>query len=256
MHRIALLGAALLGSATLALPTAAQADDAQPTVLFIVSAHEHGYWLPEVLTPYKILTDAGIDVVFATPGGRPGVPAGDDWMSNDERETLASLTATLAAPNRLADIDPADFDALYVPGGAGPMFDLFDHPHVNRITATLYEDGKPVAADCHGPVAFAAVRLSNGELMVRNKRLTAKSNAEEGDWARANYPFLLEDKLMAVNARFSAAAPYEPWVVQDGHLLTGQNPASAGPLAQTLVTMLTANDQPSENSLPTNGVKQ
>ncbi|MEM1263927.1 MAG: type 1 glutamine amidotransferase domain-containing protein [Pseudomonadota bacterium] len=236
MQRFATLGFALLGALALALPNTARAAD--DTVLFILSAHAHGYWLPEVLTPYKILTDAGIHVVFATPGGQPGVQAGADMMSTEERATLASLSAALASPERLADMRPGDFDALYVPGGAGPMFDLFDHPEVNRITAALYEDGKPVAADCHGPAAFAAVRLSDGELMIKNKRLTAKSNAEEGDWARANYPFLLEDKLVAVNARFSAADPYEPWVVQDGHLLTGQNPASAGPLAEALVAAL------------------
>ena len=227
----------LAGLLALIRPATAEPAD-QRKVLVVLSAHEHGYWLPEVLTPYRILSDAGLDVVFASPGGEPGVQAGGDRMSAEERKTLAALASTLATPRQLADIDPGDYAAVYVPGGAGPMFDLYDHPEVNRIVAALYEDGRPVAADCHGPAALAAVRLSDGELLVSGKRLTAKSNAEEGDWARANYPFLLEDKLVAANAVFSAAAPYEPWVVRDGHLLTGQNPASAGPLALALLDAL------------------
>lgn len=211
--------------------------------LFILSAHEHGYWLPEVLTPYKVLTDAGIEVEFATPDGRPGVGAGSDMMTEEEQQTLDGLRSVLAAPLNLTGISPEDYAALYVPGGAGPMFDLYNHPDVNRITASLFEAGKPVAADCHGPAAFANVRLSDGELMVKGKRLTAKSNAEEGDWARQNYPFLLEDKLSELSARFSAGEPYEPWVVRDGNLLTGQNPASAGPLARALLEILSANSR-------------
>ncbi|MEM9387348.1 MAG: type 1 glutamine amidotransferase domain-containing protein [Pseudomonadota bacterium] len=194
--------------------------------------------MPEVLTPYKILTDAGLEVAFATPGGAPGVQAGAQMMTSEQRRTLARLTDILAKPRKLGEIDPDDYLALYVPGGAGPMFDLFDHPQVNRIAAMMYEDDKPVAADCHGPAAFAAVRLSSGELMIKDKHLTAKSNAEEGDWARENYPFMLEDKLKDASSQFSAAAPYDPWVVRDGNLLTGQNPASAGPLATTLLEML------------------
>ncbi|MFK7886808.1 MAG: type 1 glutamine amidotransferase domain-containing protein [Gammaproteobacteria bacterium] len=207
-------------------------------ILFILSAHEHGYWLPEVLTPYKILTDAGLEVEFASPAGHPGVQAGGKMMTATERQTLGTVASVLTTPLTLKDIDPEDYLALYVPGGAGPMFDLFDHPQVNRITAAMYEKGKPVGAACHGPAAFAAVRLSSGELMLKDKMVTAKSNAEEGDWARANYPFLLEDKLKEATTQFSAAEPYEPWVVQDGNLLTGQNPASAGPLAIALLKTL------------------
>ncbi|MFK8014751.1 MAG: type 1 glutamine amidotransferase domain-containing protein [Gammaproteobacteria bacterium] len=220
----------------------------EPKILFVLSAHEHGYWLPEVLTPYRILTEAGLDVDFASPAGHPGVQAGSDMMSDQEKRTLAGLTDVLAKPLKLRDVRPGDYVALYVPGGAGPMFDLFDHPEVNRITAVMYESGKPVAADCHGPAAFAAVRLSDGELMIKGKKLTAKSNAEEGEWARANYPFLLEDKLKQVSSQFSAAPPYEPWVVRDGNLLTGQNPASAGPLAFALLKVINA-DHPAPTTL-------
>ncbi|MEM9533949.1 MAG: type 1 glutamine amidotransferase domain-containing protein [Pseudomonadota bacterium] len=236
---VLLLGLVLAGL----VPKVPAKDVAAQKVLFILSAHEHGYWLPEVLTPYKILSDAGVEVDFATPNGAPGVGAGADTMTEDERLTLAALTSTLSAPLDLADVEPNDYRALYVPGGAGPMFDLYDHPEVNRITAKLYEAGKPIAADCHGPAAFAKVRLSDGRLLVHGKRLTAKSNAEEGDWARENYPFLLEDKFNELAAEFSAAAPYEPWVVRDGNLLTGQNPASAGPLAKALLEALTNQPQ-------------
>ncbi len=236
--------AAIAGCVLLNLAASAVAQTTEERkILFVLSAHEHGYWLPEVLTPYQILTDAGLQVDFATPGGDAGVPAGADMMNDTERQTLAVLEDTLARPLALASINPDDYRALYVPGGAGPMFDLYDHPEVNRITASMYESGKPVAADCHGPAAFAAVRLSTGALMVAGKRMTAKSNAEEGDWARANYPFLLEDKLNEVSAEFSATEPYEAWVVRDGNLLTGQNPASAGPLADAILEALAARER-------------
>ncbi|MEL6869984.1 MAG: type 1 glutamine amidotransferase domain-containing protein [Pseudomonadota bacterium] len=218
-------------------PGRSHADDKQ-RVLFILSAHEHGYWLPEVLSPYEILTTAGYTIDFASPGADPGVQAGGEQMTAAERQTLQRIDDQLSRPLDLANVQTDRYVALYVPGGAGPMFDLFDHPHVNRITADLYESGKPVAAACHGPAAFAAVRLSDGSLLVQGKQVTAKSNAEEGDWARENYPFLLEDKLRSLNTTFSATDPYEPWVVQDGLLLTGQNPASAAPLAHALIQTL------------------
>lgn len=239
--RINLATLAVLALTPVALSPPASAQDTR--VLFVLSAHEHGYWLPEVLTPHKILTDAGLGVDFATPAGEPGVPAGGQYMTDSERKTLATLKSQLAAPIKLKDVDVGRYAALYVPGGAGPMFDLFDHPQVNRIAADMYERGKPVTAACHGPAALAEVRLSNGERLIKGKHVTAKSNAEEGDWARANYPFLLEDKLKETSAQFSAAEPYEPWVVRDGLLITGQNPASAGPLAEALLEALSINAQ-------------
>lgn len=207
-------------------------------ILFILSAHEHGYWLSEVLTPYTILTEAGYAIDFATPNGGKGVPAGHDYLNDAEKQALPSLKPALSTPLALKDINPDDYVALYVPGGAGPMFDLYDHPQVNRITAQLYEAGKPVSADCHGPAAFASVRLSDGSLLIAGKQVTAKSNAEEGQWARDNYPFLLQDKMIEQRGSFSAAPPGQPWVIQDGLLLTGQNPQSAEPLAKRLLAML------------------
>ena len=214
-------------------------------VLFILSASEHGYWLPEVLTPYQIQTDAGFAVEFASPAGDPGFQAGGSTMNEQEKHTLANLRSVLAKPLSLSAIDPVEYAALYVPGGAGPMFDLLNHPEVNRITAAMFESGKPVSADCHGPAAFVGVRLSNGELMVSGKKLTAKSNAEENEWARNNYPFLLEDKFKQINSQFSAAPPQEPWVVRDENLLTGQNPASSGPLAEALISLIRSGANPS-----------
>lgn len=221
----------------LVISTSAIASKAQ-RILFILSAHEHGYWLSEVLTPYKILNDAGYIIDFATPDGARGVQAGQDYIDQSQKVLLSQLDHVLAKPLSLKNINPDDYAALYVPGGAGPMFDLFDHPQVNRITAKMYEDNKPVSADCHGPAAFAGVRLSSGELMISGKNVTAKSNAEEGQWARDNYPFMLQDKLIEHQASFSAAPPQKAWIIQDGNLLTGQNPQSAEPLAIRLVEML------------------
>ncbi|MEO0576916.1 MAG: type 1 glutamine amidotransferase domain-containing protein [Pseudomonadota bacterium] len=231
-----LLLASMLMLVTLTPARSQSADDQR--ILFILSADQHGYWLPEVLSPYAILTAAGYRVDFASPDANPGVQAGADQMNAEERRTLQRIADQLSQPLDLAAVQTQHYAALYVPGGAGPMFDLFDHPQVNRITANMYESGKPVSAACHGPAALAAVRLTDGSLLVRGKQVTAKSNAEEGKWARENYPFLLEDKLRSLDATFSATDPYEPWVVQDGNLLTGQNPASAAPLAHALIKTL------------------
>ena len=143
---------------------------AQQKVLFILSAHEHGYWLSEVLTPYKLLSQAGYTIDFASPKGDQGVQAGRRFLEDHQEKLLSEISDILAQPKALSDIDTSKYVALYIPGGAGPMFDLYNHPEVNRITATMYENNKPVSADCHGPAAFAGVMLSNNELMIKGKK--------------------------------------------------------------------------------------
>ena len=211
---------------------------AQQKVLIIISSHDFGYYLPEVITPYRLLKQANIEVDIASPSGGTGRGSGEKSLSDVDKAYRPNLKHQLSNPLPLANIDTKNYDAVYIAGGAGPMMDLYDHPQIQRIVSTMYMANKVISADCHGPAALAAVTLPNGEFMVKGKRLTAKSNAEEGSWARSNYPFLLENRLKKNQAIFSAAKPKQPWVVQDGNLLTGQNPASAAPMTKKLIAML------------------
>ena len=212
-------------------------------VVVLLSAHETGFWASEVIDNYEIMKDAGFEIVFATPEGTVGLPNGMYTLSTKQAETYRKIANELANPVALSALSTQDFSAIYVPGGAGPMFDLYDHPTVNRFIAKMYESKKPVAAVCHGPAALGGVRLSNGSLLIQGKKLTAKSNAEENDWAKENFPFLLEDQLDKLGASFSAAEPQQPLVIADGLLLTGQNPASTIPLSEKLVQMIQNNQE-------------
>ena len=127
---------------------------------------------------------------------------------------------------------------MYFAGGSGPMFDLIDNKQAQKITRDIYENGGIVSADCHGPAALINVILTNGKRLIEGKHLTAKANSEEGFWARANYPFLLENKIKQLGGNYSSAKKSQPHVVVDGRLITGQNPASAIPMAKSLIAML------------------
>ena len=221
---------------SLHLSSACFADSKKIVVL--LSAHETGFWAGEVIDNYLIMTEAGYDIVFATPDGTLGLPNGMYTLDSKQAETYRQIAQKLANPSALSQLEANAFAAIYVPGGAGPMFDLYNHPTVNRFIAEMYENNKPVAAVCHGPAALGGVKLKDGSLLIAGKKITAKSNAEENDWARENYPFLLEDQLQKLGASFSAAAPQEPLVVVDGLLITGQNPASTIPLSKKLVELL------------------
>jgi putative intracellular protease/amidase len=215
-----------------------QQANAQQKVLIIISSHHYGYFLPEVITPYRLLKEANIAIDIASPYGGKGRGSGEKSLSNIDKNYRHKLKQQLSNPIALSDVNTKDYDAVYIAGGAGPMMDLYGHPQIQRIVSTMYMANKVISADCHGPAALAAVTLPNGDFMVKGKRLTAKSNAEEGNWAKSNYPFLLESRLKKNQAIFSAAKPKQAWVVQDGNLLTGQNPKSAEPMTKQLIAML------------------
>lgn len=208
------------------------------SVLFVISAHDYGYWLPELVTPFRILQEGGVLVDVASPNGSPGVAMAKRRLSVKDRTSLPQIQPKLDQPLALVDINTNDYEAVYFVGGAGPMMDLYEHPQVSRIVNEFNVQNKLISADCHGPVALAGVKLANGTLFVNGREMTAKSNAEESNWAKSRFPFLLEDKLGQNNAKFIAASPRQPHVVVDGNLITGQNPESAEPLAHELLKML------------------
>lgn len=209
-------------------------------VLFVISSDARGYWLPEVVEPYVILQQAGLSIDVASPSGGQGVQRGVRGMGKVLKRWLeqSKLNTQLNDPIALNKINTDTYRAVYFAGGAGPMFDFTDNKEVHRVTREIYENGGVIAADCHGPAALINVTLSDGSLLIKGRNITAKSNAEEGWWARTNYPYLLEDKIKALGGHFSAAKKGQPHAVVDGQLITGQNPASARLVAEKIQAAL------------------
>ncbi|MBO0979663.1 type 1 glutamine amidotransferase domain-containing protein [Microbacterium sp. SD291] len=218
------------------------------TVLFVVTgartwtlgdgtAHPTGYWAEELLTPHRLLTDAGHDVAFTTPGGvAPVVDAGS--LGEGDAEAIAALEG-LATPLALAGIDPAEYDAVYYPGGHGPMQDLAtDADSAALITATVAA-GRPLAAVCHGLAALLPARAATGEPVVAGRRITGFSDEEERIGGLADRaPFLLESSLRELGADVVVSEPWSDHTVVDGLLITGQNPQSSASAARALVAAL------------------
>lgn len=207
-----------------------------------------GVWLGEFTDPYYEFVDAGFTVELASPqGGTPPI------------DPMSELTENITASNRrfkkdeaaqqlfnntlqLSEVNAADFDAVFFPGGHGPIWDLATDETSARLILDFYNAGKPVSAVCHGPAAFIkAEELQSG--FLKNKKMTGFSNTEEKMVLRAdNMPYLLQDKLEELGADYhSAIIPYTSHVEQDGNLITGQNPLSAGPTARAVVEALGGN---------------
>lgn len=198
-----------------------------------------GYFFPEVAHPYEVFNHAGIAVEYASPLG--GTPPEDGYDANDPAQVAFRNSAAIrrmAHSRKLSEVDVLDYDAIFFPGGLGPMGDIATDPEVKRAIARAWNAGKIVAAVCHGPAAFLGVTLEDGTPLVRGRKLTSFSNHEEAGYAQADVPFLLEDALRAEGAEYAAADDWQSHVVVDGRLLTGQNPASGGALAEAMVDAL------------------
>jgi putative intracellular protease/amidase len=214
--------------------------------------HPTGFWAAEFIHPHQVFTRAGYDITVATPGGvaptldevslRVDLNGGDQAAVDAQRKYLEDLGETLARPARLEDVNPDDYDAVYVSGGHGPMEDLADNPVIGRIFAALYPDKhKAVAAVCHGVGALLPARDADGSWTFAGRKMTGFTDEEEtlfgfGDKAK----WLLESRLRANGAVFEGGVPFGPQVVTDGNLVTGQNPASAEPSAEAVVAYLSA----------------
>jgi len=209
-------------------------------VLIIVSSDSRGYWLPEVVEPYYLLEKAGFEMDIASPKGGSGKASGTSRMTGHHKKWFkkSKLSKQLENAIPMSEVETSKYRAVYVAGGAGPMFDLINNGETQNVIRDIYEAGGLVSADCHGPAALLNVYLSDGQRLIEGRKVTAKANIEEGRWARSNYPFLLENKMQELGAIYSAAAKNEPHVVVDGRLITGQNPASAIPVAESLIEAL------------------
>ncbi|OBJ61774.1 type 1 glutamine amidotransferase domain-containing protein [Mycobacterium sp. 1423905.2] len=226
-------------------------------VLFVVSGtsfwtlndgtrHPTGYWAEEFAAPYRAFTDAGHDIVVATPGGvvpyvdvmslRPAMAGGEEAALELE-ETLRSADE-LRRPIQLANARLDDYDAVYYPGGHGPMEDLWQDADSGRLLSAALASGKPLAIVCHAPVAMLATRR-NGVSPFAGYRVSAFTNDEEdGVGLREKAKWTAEDELVKLGVDFVRGEVWQPFTVVDRNLYTGQNPASAGPLAQELLKAL------------------
>lgn len=206
-----------------------------------------GYWAEEFARPYKILTDAGHEVVVATPGGdiptvdmmslRPSMTGGE--QGSLELEAIIRDAEVMRRPLKLSDVRLEDYDAVYLPGGHGPMQDMAFDADAGRILTEQLASGKPLAIVCHAPAALLATRI-HGESPFRGYRVTGFANEEEeGVGMASRTQWLLEDELKdKVGVEYSKGPAWEPYMVEDRNLITGQNPASATVLADKLLKIL------------------
>ncbi len=201
--------------------------------------HETGLWLEEFSVPYEIFTEAGYEVVVASPKGGE-VPVDPRSMTDQTRPHNAdSALEVLQDTRTLSNVDPAQFDAVFFPGGHGTMFDFPDSPAVQQTVEHFVNAAKPAAFVCHGPAALVGARGPDGTPIVSGRTLTAFTDEEEKavDLVEA-VPFLLQEKLEEQGASFVPAANFREHVVVDGTLVTGQNPASSGKAARELLQLL------------------
>jgi putative intracellular protease/amidase len=222
-------------------------------ILIVLTSHDQlgdtgmktGFWLEEFAAPYYVFKDAGVAITLASPkGGQPPLDPKSYLPENlteltKRFRTDSAAQAALANTKTLADVSAADFDAAFYPGGHGPMWDMPDNPTSIALIKAFVKADKPVGAVCHAPVAFVNVRGQNGEYLVKGKRVTGFTNAEEKAVGLTELvPFLLEDRLKERGAVYSKGTNWAPHVQVDGKLVTGQNPASSGPAAKELLTLL------------------
>lgn len=217
-------------------------------VLFALTSHlkdtsgwESGCYLLEVATPYFYLVKNGIEIDFVSPKGGAVPVKQCDLDDVKVRSFLANETARnkFYASKQPEEIDPKEYKAIYYPGGHGAMFDLPNCTELAEITRCIYENKGLVCAVCHGGAGLLNVQLSNGSFLVEGKNLTAFSNREEEALGtELKVPFLLESALRERGANYSCAANWQQYVVVDGRLITGQNPASDLKMAKELVKTL------------------
>ena len=199
-----------------------------------------GTFLPEVAHPYAEFAKADYQIDFASLTGE--TPYLDALNLANDPDNLAFLTgpgwASMQKASKLADVDVSPYDAIFVPGGLAPMVDMPENALLKKVIAETYERQAVVGAVCHGPVSLLNVKLSDGSYLVDGKNITSFTNAEEEHYAKADVPFLLETALISQGATFHAAAPWSANSIADGHLVTGQNPASAKGVGEKMVAIL------------------
>ena len=222
-------------------------------ILMVLTSHDQlgdtgrktGFWLEELAAPYYVFKDAGAEVVLASPkGGRPPLdPKSNEpgFQTDQTRRFEADPEANAALANtvRLDGASHDGFDAVFYPGGHGPLWDLAEDPASVRLIEATLQAGKPVTLVCHAPGVLRHAKTPDGKPLVEGRNVTGFTNTEEEAVGLTEVvPFLVEDELKRHGGKFSKLSDWAPYVVADGLLITGQNPASSGPAAERLLQQL------------------
>ncbi|MGW0567513.1 type 1 glutamine amidotransferase domain-containing protein [Streptomyces tauricus] len=224
-------------------------------VLIVLTSHDQlgdtgrktGFWLEELAAPYYRFKEAGWDITLASPkGGQPPLDPKSNEIANQTDQTRRfeadpEATTALAHTLRLDSIAADDYDTVFYPGGHGPLWDLAEDAVSARLIERTLRSGKPLALVCHAPGVLRHTVNEDGTPLVHGRKVTGFTNTEEeGVQLTDVVPFLVEDELKKLGGIYSKIGDWEPYVVQDGLLITGQNPASSGPAADTLIALTTA----------------
>ena len=222
-------------------------------ILVVLTSHSQlgdtgsttGFWLEELAAPYYVFKDAGAELTLASPkGGQPPLdPKSDDPDAQTEAtrrfKADSAANAELAASVRLDSLSAGDFDAIFYPGGHGPLWDLVDNQASIRLIEDFWAGNKPVSAVCHAPIALVNARDENGQHIVKGREVTGFSNSEEEAVGLTKVvPLLVEDTMIARGAEYSKADDWQSYTRQDGNLITGQNPGSSEAVAKLVLAAL------------------
>ncbi|MBR0646921.1 type 1 glutamine amidotransferase domain-containing protein [Plastoroseomonas hellenica] len=221
-------------------------------ILMVLTSHDKlgatdrktGFWLEEFAAPYYVFRDAGVELTLASvKGGQPPIDPKSDLPENQTAAMARfkkdpTAQKDLAGTAVLKGMRSEDFDAVFYPGGHGPMWDLVDNADSIALIESFYDAGKPVTAVCHAPAVLHRV-MHQGAPIVKDKRVTGFANSEEEEVQLTNIvPFLVEDELKRLGGLYEKAPNWESFVITDGRLITGQNPASSTAAAQALLKLL------------------
>jgi putative intracellular protease/amidase len=219
-------------------------------ILMVLTSHDElgntgrktGFWLEELAAPYYTFKNAGAEITLASPkGGQPPLDPKSNEPANQTDDTRRfeadrEATAALAATVKLSDVSQEDFDTVFYPGGHGPMWDLAEDATSINLIETFLAVGKPVALVCHAPGVLRHVKTPAGRPLVEGKKVTGFANSEEEAVGLTDIvPFLVEDELKALGGIYSRGPDWGSYVLQDGLLITGQNPGSSPATARALI---------------------
>lgn len=222
-------------------------------ILMVLTSHDRlgdtgkktGFWLEEFAAPYYALKDAGAEIVLASPkGGQPPLdPKSDEPDAQTEAterfKTDEEAQQALASTTALADIEESDFDAVFYPGGHGPLWDLAEDATSIALIEAFARADKPIGAVCHAPGVLKGVRGPDGEFLVKGRRVAGFTNSEEEAVGLTDVvPFLVEDMLKANGGDYTRGPDWASHVATDGKLVTGQNPASSEGAAEAVLKLL------------------
>ena len=209
------------------------------------TGHKTGFWIEEFAAPYYVLADAGVQVTIVSPkGGQPPVDPKSELAEFQTESTRrfdkdTALKEKLAHTLKISDVKAEDYDAVFYPGGHGPLWDLTNDVNSIVLIENFYNQKKPIAFVCHAPGVLLKVKLPNGDPLVKGKKLTGFSDSEEDAVQLTKIvPFLLEDELKKLGANYSKGPDWGSYVKVDGLLITGQNPNSSEAAAKELIGIL------------------